>query len=157
MKSFLKVKSVGSGMVQLLHEFCEQNHLKSPVNHIYAVNDRIPLSRWLRKIQYVDEQYNKEGLGLEIATLCTTHHLGIVGYILNSCHSISDYFALSRKYNSIWYNFTPKKFILLEDEICVYWEKPTYYSLGLYVRETAISEELQVAIFYQYILKMIQP
>lgn len=155
MKSFLKTRSVYSGMVRLLDAFCEKNYLKSPINHIYDIDDRIIFSQWLKKLKYVDQQYQKEGLGLEIAKLSNPSHLGISLYIAASCKNLKSYVELPLQYISIWYDYMHKDVKIVGNEIIISWEKPAYYSAGLHIRETAISEELQVAIIYQRLLTLI--
>ncbi len=154
MKSFLKTRSVCSGMVWLLDAFCEKNLLKSPVNHIYNVEDRILFNRWLKKLKYIDQQYQKEGLGLEIAKLCNPSHIGISSYIAASCKSLNAYIGLPLQYISIWYDYMYKDVSFADEEIIISWETPAYYRAGLYTRETAISEELQVAIIYCRVLQI---
>lgn len=148
MKSFLKVKSVGSGMVRLLDDFCAVKKLKSPLRRHYGIDERMTFGSWLAKLKYVDRQYKQEGLGLEIGAMIDPSYIGISGYISNSCTTLSDIFANSLKYNKIWYNYMPRSVLFSDQEVCVSWGKPAYVQAGLFVHETAISEELQVAIFY---------
>jgi AraC-like DNA-binding protein len=154
MKSFLKTRSVYSGMVRLLDVFCDQNNLKAPVHNIYDLDDRVVFGRWLKKLKYVDQQYGKEGIGLEIAKLCHPSHLGVSLYIAASCKNLKNYTELTRQYISVWYDYMYKDVKTIDNQIQISWEKPAYYSAGLHIRETAISEELQVAIIYQRLLKL---
>lgn len=155
MKSFLKTRSVYSGMVRLLDTFCDRYSLKTPVHHIYDVDDRVIFGHWLKKLKYIDQQYGKEGLGLEIANLVTPSHLGISFYIAMSSKNLRSYMEMPLQYISVWYDYMYKDVRIIDDEVLVSWEKPAYYSAGLYVRETAISEELQVAIIYQRLLALV--
>lgn len=148
MKSFLKVKSVGSGMLRLLDDFCKQKQLKSPLRRHYGIDERMTFGSWLARLRYVDRQYKTEGLGLEIGAMIDPSYIGISGYISNSCQTLSDIFDNSLKYNKIWYNYMPRSVMFCDAEVCVSWGKPAYVQAGLFVHETAISEELQVAIFY---------
>ena len=138
-----------SGMVRLLDTFCEKNNLKTPVNHRYDLDDRIIFHRWLKKLKYVDQQYKKEGLGLEIAKLTNNNHLGVSVYIAAACPNLKSYVQLPRQYISIWYDYVYKDVHFNEHDLVVSWAKPAYYAAGLHVKETAISEELQVAIIYK--------
>lgn len=155
MKSFLKTRSVYSGMVRLLDNFCDRYSLKTPVHHIYDIDDRVIFGHWLKKLKYIDQQYGKDGLGIEIAKLVTPSHLGISFYIALSSKNLRSYMEMPLQYISVWYDYMYKDIIIIDDEVLVSWEKPAYYSAGLHVRETAISEELQVAIIYQRLLALV--
>ena len=155
MKYMLKTKSVGSGMMQLLNRFCIYHKLKSPVSHTYGLNDHIVFDRWLDKLGYIHKQYKKEGLGLEIAKHVDASDVGLCGYMVNCCETISDYLSFFTKYSKIWYNYTQKKVYFLEDEVVISWNQASYFNAGLYTQETIISEELQVAIIYQRILQIV--
>ncbi|TCM69096.1 AraC-like DNA-binding protein [Acinetobacter calcoaceticus] len=148
MKSFLSLKSVGSGMTRLLDDFCEINLLNSPVKQQYGINERITFGRWLEKLGFVNQQYKKEGLGLDIGAIINPSYIGIAAYISNSFSNLGDIIAHSFKYNKIWYNYMPPTVVYSEKEAYVSWGRPAYFQAGLYIQETAISEELQVAIFY---------
>ncbi|ALH96018.1 AraC family transcriptional regulator [Acinetobacter equi] len=148
MKSFLKVKSVGNGMAQLLDNFCEKNHLNSPNDHTYTLDERICFEHWLKKLKFIDQQYKKEGLGLEIAKSLEAKHMGICNYLARSCHNLLEYLDISLDYDKLWYDYMDKQIIHQTNEIIMSWNKPSYYNLGLYRRETEISEELEVALYF---------
>ncbi|MDV2440082.1 helix-turn-helix domain-containing protein [Acinetobacter gerneri] len=155
MQTILKNKSVGSGMIRLLNKFCNIKKIKTPVKNKYDVNDNIYYDLWLNKIKCVQQQYNKEGLGLEIAKYVDIRDIGICAYIAESCESLLDYLPIFEKYSKIWYNYTKKNIFFNGDEVIISWNKGTYYTAGLYIRETIISEELQVAIIFQRISQML--
>ena len=148
MKSFLQTKSVGSGMILLLDDFCKAHGLTSPAHNKYHCNEHVSFGNWLKKIKYIDKQYNKEGLGLDIGAMIQPAYIGIAAYISNSSETIEDYLARSRKYKKIWYNHMPNTINYLETEISLSWTKPAYYQAGLLKKESAVSEEMQVAIFF---------
>ena len=154
MQSFLKTKSVCSGMVRLLEEFCVNENLKPPVHHYYHFEERIPLYRWFKKLKDVDLNYKKEGIGLEIAKLVNASHIGITAYMVATCKSLIEYISYPIHYTVLWYDFTPKQLFFKDDTVVVSWELPAYYKVGLYQRETEISEEFQVAVMYQRILQL---
>lgn len=142
-------------MVRLLDTFCDRYSLKTPVHHIYDIDDRVIFGHWLKKLKYIDQQYGKEGLGLEIAKLVTPSHLGISFYIAMSSKNLRAYMEMPLQYISVWYDYMYKEIRVIDNEVLVFWEKPAYYSAGLHIRETAISEELQVAIIYQRLLALV--
>lgn len=155
MKTFLKVKTVGSGMTRLLNDFCILHDLESPVSREYAIDEQITFGKWLKKLKYLDRQYRKESIGLEIGALINPTHIGISAYLANSCTKLSDFLELSAKYTKLWYNYMPKKISFNEKQFIVSWDKPAYLEAGLYTRETAISEEIQVSIFYHRLKQLV--
>lgn len=154
MRAILNTRSVGSGMARILQDFCNVNNLKSPINHVYNIDERIPLSRWLQKLKYIDIQFKKEGLGLEIAKYCNASHIGISAYIAMSCKTLTEYVKLPKEYITIWYDQAPKQINILNNKIVISWYMPDFYKAGLFVDEMDLSEELKVAIIYQRIKQM---
>ncbi|TCM69085.1 AraC-type transcriptional regulator [Acinetobacter calcoaceticus] len=135
-------------MTRLLDDFCKKHQLESPFTRSYGIDERITFESWLENLRRVDSQYQQNGLGLDIGAMIDPSYIGISAYITNSVSKIGDILTQSFKYNKIWYNYMPKTVNSEDDEISVSWGKPAYLQVGLYVRETAISEELQIAIFY---------
>ena len=148
MKSFLQTKCVGSGMVVLLDDFCKAHGLTPPAHNKYNYNERVSFGNWLKKIKYIDKQYNQEGLGLDIGAMIQPAYIGIAAYICNSSETIEDYLVRSSKYKKIWYNYMPHTINYFETEISLSWTKPAYYQAGLLKKESAVSEEMQVAIYF---------
>ncbi len=155
MKTFLKVKSVGSGMTRLLNDFCKLHHLKSPVSRVYEIDEHITFGQWLKKLKMLDQQYQKESIGLEIGALINSTHIGISAYIANSSTQLADFLELSAKYSKLWYNYMPRVMTYTDEHLIVSWDKPAYLEAGLLVRETAISEEIQVSIFYNRLVQLL--
>ena len=154
MKSFIKTKSVCSGMIKLLEDFCDYKNIKSPVHHEYGFEERVPLYRWFQKLKYIDQHYHKEGVGLEIAELVDTHHIGLTAYMVSTCKNLVEYISLSPHYTILWYDFMPKHLFYNEEDVLISWDLPAYYKAGLYHRETVISEEIQVGIMFQRVFQI---
>jgi len=148
MKSFLKNKSVGTGMVHLLDDFCNANGLIPPAHNKYNYDERIHFDDWLKKINHVDKQYRQEGIGLEIGSMVQPAHIGISAYLANSTETLEYCLKISSKYKNTWYNYMPQKVHYLENDLSLSWDKPAYYQAGLFQKETVISEEMYVAILY---------
>nr|WP_252509432.1 AraC family transcriptional regulator ligand-binding domain-containing protein [Acinetobacter bereziniae] len=115
MKSFLKIKSVRNSLTLLLDDFCKKHGLDSPKSYNSTFNDHIPFGEWLNKIKDINEQYPKEGLGLEIGAMVQAKHIGIVAYIAQSCNTFADYIEILSKYERLWFNYIPKKIDFDED------------------------------------------
>jgi AraC-like DNA-binding protein len=151
MKSFLKIKSVNSGMITLLDDYCRKYNLNSSTNIQYTLNDQIVFGKWLNRIKEIKEQNHQEGLGLEIASLFQPNHMGVLAYMAQSSHTLEDYINILTKYEKLWLNYTPKTIHPQNDFFSISWDKPTYLQIGLYLQETAITEEIQVAILYKHL------
>lgn len=154
MKTFLKIKSVRNSLTLLLDDFCKANDLDSPTKIHSTFNDHIPFGDWLNKIKEINEQYPKEGLGLDIGALVQANHIGIVAYIAQSSNTFADYIEILSKYERLWFNYIPKKIDFDEEFFSISWEKPAYLKAGLYIKETAIAEEMQVSIIYHHLQQL---
>jgi AraC-like DNA-binding protein len=148
MKAFLKLKSVGKGMMELLTSFCLNQHIQPPTYIPY--NDRVSFEQWLNALKFIDKQYKKEALGLEIANMINTSHTGISLYIARASNNLYEYLKLNPnlEYDRTWYDYVNKKVSTTKYEVLISWDIPSYYNLGFHCRATEISEELQVAIYY---------
>lgn len=156
MKSFLKLKSVGNGMAELLTSFCISKNIQSPTYISY--HDRISFEQWLNALKLIDKQYKTEALGLEIANMINTSHTGISLYIARASNNLYEYLKLNPnlEYDRTWYDYINKTVLKVKNELIISWDIPSYYNLGFHCRATEISEELQVAIYYLAILHVTQ-
>ncbi|MDQ9010427.1 helix-turn-helix domain-containing protein [Acinetobacter gerneri] len=154
MKSYLKRSSVGCGIFQLLDDFCTLSKLNSPIQqaHDYNITERIPFDLWLECLGKINNQYQQDGLGLDIGILAQPHHIGIVAYIAKSCSQLSEYISLMPKYEKLWFDYVSKKYRIFKDNFTISWDKPAYLQSGIYTQETAISEEIYIAILYRHLM-----
>ena len=155
MKNFLRCKSVGGGMMQLLNDYCEAEKIASPVMREYSITERVSFEKWLKCLQKIYLKQPVSGLGILIGQHIQTSHVGVMAYISHSCDTLAQFFALSSKYVSIWYNFTPLHVQYTQDLVEISWEQPAYVQTGLYVHETAISQELMVSICWHRLVQLI--
>lgn len=151
----MRIKSVGRGMVHLLHEFCLEHELVSPVNRTYAIDEFISFENWLKMLGFVQAQYQYPGLGMELGKRIQQSHIGISSYIAQSCETFIQFLEYANRYNRIWYNFMMREIEVTDDYLIVHWDKPAYLNVGLYPIETAISEELQISILFKRIEQMV--
>ena len=155
MKTFLRSKSVGGGIVQLLHEYCLAQHIQSPIIKHYAIDDRVTFDFWLKSLQQVYMQRPITGLGVDIGKKIQPSHVGITAYISQSCENLAQFFAMSIKYVNIWYNFTPLEIEWHDHELIISWSQPAYVQTGMYVYETGISQELMISILWHRLIQLI--
>lgn len=155
MREFLRCKSVGGGMVQLLHDYCSAQNIPSPVQKNYTIDDRVSFEKWLKMLQAVYMQHPIDGLGIEIGQYIQASHVGVLAYLAHSCENLKQFFQLSSRYINIWYNFTEIQIQTVANEIWIEWEQPLYLSTGLYVYETSIAQELLVSILWHRLGQLI--
>ena len=151
----MRIKSVGRGMVHLLHEFCLEHQFISPVKRNYAIDELISFEKWLKMLGAVQDQYQKPGLGIELGKRIQQSHIGISSYIAQSCETFIQFLEYANRYNRIWYNFMLREIEVADQYLIVHWDKPAYLNVGLYPTETAISEELQISILFKRVEQMI--
>lgn len=155
MKTFLKSKSVGGGIVRLLHEYCLAEQIPSPIVKHYDIDDRVTFDFWLKSLQQVYQERPIGGLGLDIGKMIQPHHVGVTAYISQSCENLAQFFSMSKQYLNIWYNFTPLEIEWQDNALIMSWPQPAYVHTGIYVNETAISQELMMSILWYRLHQLI--
>lgn len=155
MREFLRCKSVGGGMMELLHDYCRAKNIPSPIHKHYKIDDRVSFEKWLKTLQALYIKHPIQGLGVEIGQYIQASHVGVLAYLAHSCENLAQFFALSTRYVNVWYNFTPIQIHSLRQEVCIEWEQPAYLKTGLYVYETAIAQELLVSILWHRLGQLI--
>ena len=155
MKTFLRSKSVGGGIVQLLHEYCIAQQIHSPIKKHYEIDDRVSFDFWLKSLQHVYKQHSIVGLGIDIGRGIQPNHVGVTAYISQSCENLLQFFSMSKQYVNIWYNFTPLEIEWQNDALIIAWAQPAYVQTGIYALETAISQELMVSILWHRLNQLI--
>ena len=155
MREFLRCKSVGGGMMQLLQDYCVAKNIVSPIHKSYGIDDRVSFEKWLKTLQAIYIRQPISGLGVEIGRFIQPSHVGVLAYLAHSCENLAQFFQLSSRYIQVWYNFTPIQIIKNDREIWIEWEQPPYLHTGLYVYETAIAQELLVSILWHRLEQLI--
>lgn len=155
MKNFLRCKSVGGGLMQLLDDYCNAEGVISPINRKYHIDERVSFETWLKCLQQIYLKNPIAGLGIQIGKYIQPSHVGVLAYIAQSCETLEQFFALSSRYVNIWYNFTPLKVDYIDEQIEISWEQPAYIQTGVYVHETALSQELMTSIIWHRLEQLI--
>lgn len=155
MRNFLKCKSVGGGMMQLLHDYCLAQKIPSPIKKKYQIDDRISFEFWLKTLKMIHKQQPVVGLGLEIAKLVKPGHIGTAAYLSQSCENLAQFSKLANQYFNMWYHFTPVEIEWFENDVIISWSQPAYVQTGIYVFETEISQELMIAILWYRLTHLI--
>lgn len=151
-RTFYHIKSVNSGLIRLLEKFCSQHDLKLPFQtQIFAFNDRVPFSEWVAMLNYIEHHYPSSALGLEIAELVESEHLGILGYICCSSDNLGSALQYLLKYHRLSYDFMELSIKLNEKELIISWDFDEHFKAGKNADETII------AVFISFIKKLIFP
>lgn len=157
MRNFLRCKSVGGGLMQLLDDYCKAEQIISPVTRHYEIDERVSFEQWLKCLQQIYLKQPISGLGIRIGQHIQASHVGVLAYIAHSSETLAQFFALSSKYVNIWYNFTPLHIQYQNNQIEISWEQPAYLQTGLYIHETAITQELMISICWHRLKQLIDP
>lgn len=134
--------------MQLLHDYCSIHQIASPISKSYSIDDWVTFERWLKSLQAIYLKQPITGLGIEIGKMIQASHMGISAYVSQYCRNLEQYFSMSTQYVNIWYNFTPLHVDWQSDQVVISWDQPAYVQTGMYIFETAISQELMVSILW---------
>ncbi len=157
MKSFIYTRSVTGSLSKMINTFCSINNIQSPIESHYEINDRIPMTEWLRILSYLDKNYQKQDLIIALGKLSTADDIGILAYLCMSCENIRAVFESYLKYQKIFYDLTPFSLIETEQHYIFTWENPAYLDIGLHVKETLMARNLNLTIFHQFINNLVSP
>lgn len=133
------MKSVTSGLINLLVFFSFKKGLKiDAVNSRNNIDERIPLSECLFLLEQIEAKLPCDALGLEIAKLVQPSNLGILGYIVLTCDSLSEALPLFLKYQRLCYDFMDVDARVSDNEIIISWEFNSNCKFGQTLDETII-------------------
>lgn len=147
----LNTGSVSGGLTQLLISFCQQQQLDMPSACLkYERAERIPFSMWQQTLSGINEQYQKDGLGLAIAELVKPAHLGVLGYLGSSCDTLGE--ALSRfdHYHRLAYDCNDMQINMQNEHIEISWGT----ALG---KPGQLVDETAIGLFVTLVKKLISP
>lgn len=157
MKNFLNIKSVNSGMVELLESFCVRYNLDSPIHHKYMIDERMSLKLWLKNIRNINEQFNREEFGIYLGNMITEQQIGIAAYMANSCNNLGEFLDHAPHYVKIWFNYIPLEVLSTDTQKIIHWDNPEYYKKGLFNPETDITNVFFTTVIFKRINQLIYP
>lgn len=152
MKRIYHIKSVTSGLIDLLELFASEKNLNiARRSQSYNVDKRIPFIEWLNILKEIEDRYKGRPLGLEIAKYVKPSHLGTLGYIGLSCESLLDAMPVFIKYQRLCYDFMHVDVFVDEDCFVVTWEFDANFQAG------QLADETMIAILYNMVNIMVSP
>jgi AraC-like DNA-binding protein len=152
LKRVYYLKSVTSGLIDLLELFVSQKKLKvSKSSYNSNVDKRIPFNKWLSLLNIIEQNYPKPTLGLEIATYVQPSHLGTLGYIGLSCESLLEALPIFIKYQRLCYDFMQMTVSMQNENIIVNWGVDTNFQAG------KLADETMIAIFFNIVNLIVAP
>lgn len=145
---FSGFESVNAGFGNLLKTFCEQNEIEYPYKaHNYKMDERMPYSQWLQKLEIINKNYDKEGLGMKISEWVEPNHVGTLAYLAMSCKNILEAFLCFDKYIRLSYDYTSYSTEIRDDIVTIYWNTLT--------KPNDIADETAISILYMFINKFL--
>lgn len=148
MSLFSGFESVNAGFGNLLKEFCIKYNIDFPYkSNNYIMDKRLPYSQWLQKLEYINERYGKEGIGMEIADLIEPYHVGTLAYLVMSCKNVLEAFLCFDKYIRLSYDYTSYSTEIHGDTVVIYW--------NTLIKPNDIADETSISILYNFFKKLI--
>ena len=141
--------SIYGGLGHLLFKFCQLNEIAIP-DELLAVQDleRFAYSDWYKILSLLDEQLHRPALGLEIARHIETRHIGVLGYLAQSCHNLGEAFQQYYDFYRLIYDGAPLIVHIQNSQLMIGWDVPKIFT-------TQITDEIALAILYQFLLQFI--
>lgn len=147
----LNTGSVSGGLTQLLINFCQQEGLQMPAICLkYERSERIPFLVWQQTLAEIYRQYQKEGMGLQIARLSKPAHVGVLGYLGAACETIGEAFSRFDHYHRLAYDGNDMQITMEDGHIEVSWGT----ALG---KPGQLVDETAIGLFIHLIRQLVSP
>lgn len=147
----LNTGSVSGGLTQLLINFCQQEGLQMPAICLkYERSERIPFLVWQQTLAEIYRQYQKEGMGLQIAKLSKPAHVGVLGYLGAACETIGEAFSRFDHYHRLAYDGNDMQITMEDGHIEVSWGT----ALG---KPGQLVDETAIGLFIHLIRQLVSP
>lgn len=147
----LNTGSVSAGLTQLLISFCQQEGLQMPAICLkYERSERIPFLVWQQTLAEIYRQYQKEGMGLEIAQLSKPAHVGVLGYLGAACETLGEAFSRFDHYHRLAYDGNDMQIAMDAGQIEISWGT----ALG---KPGQLVDETAIGLFVHQVRQLISP
>ncbi|MBJ9983880.1 AraC family transcriptional regulator ligand-binding domain-containing protein [Acinetobacter sp. S40] len=157
MRTVIDTRGVSSGLANLVNKFCDLHAIPSPITKKYDVNERLPLAEWYRILNYLDQHYPKDDLGIELGKLCEPADIGIVAYLCMACETTGEVIHLFQRYQRIWYHMAPVCMETSHHTINFTWQSPAYVKAGQFVKETRLANDVAFTMMLVFMNSLIYP
>ncbi|MFW2078642.1 AraC family transcriptional regulator ligand-binding domain-containing protein [Acinetobacter sp. ULE_I010] len=139
--------SVYGGLGQLLYTFSEAKGLKisAALQQVQNV-ERFDYTIWRQILDDIQLQLQRSALGLEIADYVQPKHIGIIGYIAQSCETLGEALTRYHDFHRLIYDGSPLKIEYYDEQhISIRWENlPSHLT-------TQITDEIAIAVMIQFL------
>jgi AraC-like DNA-binding protein len=147
----LNTGSVSGGLTQLLISFCQQEGLQMPAICLkYERSERIPFLVWQQTLADIYRQYQKEGMGLQIARLSKPAHVGVLGYLGAACDTVGEAFSRFDHYHRLAYDGNDMQISMEYGQIEISWGT----ALG---KPGQLVDETAIGLFVHLVRQLISP
>lgn len=140
------VGSVYGGLGHLLLDYYQLKQLEVPEKLLAIQNlERFDFALWRDLLTTLDQQLQRPALGLEIAQLVEAKHLGIIGYLALSCHTLGEAFIRYHDYHRLIYDGSPLQVQWEGDYLSIAWEDIPFNM------STQLTDEIAIALMIEFI------
>ncbi|MFU8926040.1 AraC family transcriptional regulator ligand-binding domain-containing protein [Acinetobacter puyangensis] len=152
MKRFYHIKSLNSGLIELLEVFIDQHNLNIPKQlHYYDVNERVSFIEWFSLLEEIAQKYKGPAIELEIAQCAQFSHFGVLGYLGQSCQNISEVIQVFVKYQRLCYDFLQPIVSVEGSDIRISWES------NFDIMSSSLANTTMIAILFNVVSQFVFP
>lgn len=137
--------SVYGGLGSLLLRYCEEKKLPISTELASVQNlERFDYQLWVELLNQIDQQLKQVALGLDIAEYMQLRHLGILGYLAQSCLHLGEALQRYHDFYRLVYDGSPLLIHTEQNSLTISWDVPAVFT-------TQISNEIAIALMYQFL------
>ncbi len=137
--------SVYGGLADLLLVFCQKNQLPISEKLSSIQNlERFSYHTWRELLTEIDAQLQQPALGLDIAKHVQLKHLGILGYLTQSCETLGEAFQRYYDFYRLVYDGSPLIIYAEAEHLIISWDVPHVFT-------TQVTNEIAIALMYQFL------
>lgn len=138
--------SVYGGLSDLLRTFCQARQIAMPEKLQQIQNlERFDYNLWREILTEIDNQLQQPALGLEIARYVQLKHLGVLGYLAQSCVNLGEALQRYHDFHRLVYDGSPLIIQAESDYLSIRWDVPEIFT-------TQITNEIAIALMNQFLL-----
>lgn len=137
--------SVYGGLGDLLLTFCQVKQLPISTKLTQIQNlERFDYQIWRELLTEINQQVQQPALGLEIAEYVQLKHLGILGYLAQSCVNLGEALQRYHHFYRLLYDGSPLIIQADNEKLLIRWDVPD-------ILTTQITNEIAIALMYQFL------
>lgn len=141
--------SVYGGLGHLVLTYCQKENIPIPSELLAVQNlERFDFSQWYDILCILDQQLQKPALGLDIAKYVETRHIGILGYLAQSCLNLGEALQRYHDFYRLIYDGSPLTLSFDHEKLIIGWDVPKIFT-------TQTTDEIALAILYQFLSQVI--